>query len=283
MKKFSFYSFIGALILTVSCCSSDKPPVVVPQPTEVEAITSALKNGTWHVSKYIDHTLIQTDHFAGYSFTFGAGNVLTATNGITTITGTWNVTDNMTLDDSPTNLIDVNITFPAINPDFEDITDDWDIIIRTDSKFEMIDVFGVDANTDYITFEKNYILPTAPDTAPIIAALKDGTWRVTKYIDHTLDQTSNFTGYNFTFGAGNVFSATNGITTTTGIWNVTNFLAVDDSQTNPVDVNIFFSAPPIFEDITDDWDIITRTATKIEMIDVFGVDANTDYITFEKN
>ena len=121
------------------------------------------------------------------------------------------------------------------------------------------------------------------DTTPIVNGMKDGTWHVTYYSDHNDDQTDHFAGYNFTFGSGNVLTATDGTNTYTGTWNVTNFNHVDESPNDFIDFNIFFSAPPDFEDISDDWDIMTRTDTKIEMIDVDPDPTKTDYITFEKN
>ncbi len=137
-----------------SCSSSDKPlPIVVP-PMSTADIVAIASQGTWHVTKYIDHFSDQTDHFTGYTFTFGPNDLLTATDG-TTVTGSWNITNNLTVDDSPTNPIDFNILFttPA---NFEDISDDWDIISISSTKIEMTDRDILDSSkTDFITFEKN--------------------------------------------------------------------------------------------------------------------------------
>lgn len=130
--------------------------------------------------------------------------------------------------------------------------------------------------------DKKVVVPVEDITA-IVNTASQGTWRVTTYIDHTLNQTDHFTGYIFTFGSSNVLSASNGTNNYTGIWSVTNTNSSDDSPDDPIDFNIAFKAPADFEDITDDWDIVSRTATKIEMVDVSGSSDNTDYITFEKN
>jgi hypothetical protein len=157
MKKLSFYSVLALALLTMSCVKD--APVQIPVLADTTVITNNLKSGTWHITKYIDHTENETNHFTGYNFTFGANGVLTASNGTLTFTGTWVVTNNQTLDDSPNNPIDVNISFPTGNVNdplnyFADITDDWDIITSSSTKFQMIDVFGADTETDYITFEK---------------------------------------------------------------------------------------------------------------------------------
>lgn len=156
MKNLSFYSVlvIFTLLNTVSSCNSDDNPASTAPLVDVAPIVNAMTQGTWRVTYYVDHTQNETDHFTGYNFTFGAGNVLTASNGTITNTGTWSVTNNISNDDSSNDNVDFNILFTS-PPDFEDISDDWDIISRTDTKMQLIDVSGGNENTDYLTFEKN--------------------------------------------------------------------------------------------------------------------------------
>lgn len=126
---------------------------------------------------------------------------------------------------------------------------------------------------------------TAADIVQMTAitnTMKQGTWRVTNYVDHGTDKTDNFTDFDFTFDSGNALTATNGTNTYTGFWSVTNTANDDQSPNNNIDFNITFSAPAHFEDITDDWDVVTRSDTKIVMIDV-GSSGTVDNITFEKN
>ncbi len=117
------------------------------------------------------------------------------------------------------------------------------------------------------------------DPTPIINTVTQGTWRVTYYFDTDTDDTSDFAGYNFTFGSSNVLTATNGTNTYTGSWSVTS----DNSPSSDLNFNILFVSPVNFEDLSDDWDIVSRTSTKIELIDVSGGNGGTDYLTFEKN
>jgi hypothetical protein len=37
-----------------------------------------------------------------------------------------------------------------------------------------------------------------------------------------------------------------------------------------------------FEDLVDDWDFISVSNTKIELIDISGGNGGTDYLTFER-
>ena len=121
------------------------------------------------------------------------------------------------------------------------------------------------------------------DPTPVINIVNNGTWRVTYYNDAGTVETTNFTGYDFTFGTSNVLTAINGSTTVTGTWSVTSDNSGDDSPSNDLDFNIAFSVPANFAELTEDWNIISYTSTKIELIHVSGGGGGTDYLTFEKN
>jgi hypothetical protein len=116
----------------------------------------------------------------------------------------------------------------------------------------------------------------------VVNTVSSGTWRITLYNDSGTIKTNQFTGYNFTFGPSNVLTATNGTQTYTGVWSVTDSNSNDDSL-DDLDFNIAFTAPANFLELTDDWDIQSRTDTKIGLIDVSGGNGGTDYLTFEKN
>lgn len=109
---------------------------------------------------------------------------------------------------------------------------------------------------------------------------KSGTWKITYFYDTDKEETANFTGYNFTFGSS--LTATNGVNIYTGTWSITDSNSNDDTM-DDLHFNIAFTAPPDFEDLSDDWDIIEVTDTKIKLIDVSGGGGGTDYLTFEKN
>lgn len=124
---------------------------------------------------------------------------------------------------------------------------------------------------------------TFQDPTPVITTATQGTWRITFFEDSGNNETSHFTGYNFTFGASGALSATNGTNTYNGSWSVTNDDSGDDSPSNDLDFNIAFSSPADFTDLTEDWNIISYTATKIQLVHVSGGNGGTDYVTFEKN
>jgi hypothetical protein len=127
--------------------------------------------------------------------------------------------------------------------------------------------------------------PTVQDPTPIINTAAQGTWRVTLYEDSGVNETSNFSGFNFTFNSNNVLNVTGNGLTLNGTWSVTSDNSGDDSPSPDLDFNIGFvsPAPTKFIELTDDWNIITYTSTKIQLIHVSGGNGGTDYITFEKN
>lgn len=116
----------------------------------------------------------------------------------------------------------------------------------------------------------------------VVNTATSGTWKVTLYDDSGTIKTSNFTGYNFSFGSGNTLTAANGTNTYTGTWSVTDSNSNDDTI-DDLHFNVSFNAPVSFADLTDDWHIVSRTDTKIQLNDVSGGNGGTDYLTFEKN
>jgi len=112
--------------------------------------------------------------------------------------------------------------------------------------------------------------------------MASGSWRITRYMDSGNDETSNFSGYNFTFSSSGTLSATNGTTTFSGTWSVTDSNSNDDSV-DDVDFNIYLSATGNFEDLNDDWDISSHSSSSLSLIDVSGGNGGTDELIFTKN
>ena len=110
----------------------------------------------------------------------------------------------------------------------------------------------------------------------IASTLTDGQWIVTLYKENDVVKTNNYSGYNFTFGTDSALSATNGTTTQSGDWST-----YADSGYTKLDM-MFTALDGPFEEISEDWNVISRTATKIELKHVSGGDGGIDYLTLEK-
>lgn len=160
MKKVFNLGFILMLSLTLmsSMCSSDDDDNPNNNIQQIAQIEDNVQTGTWRVSNFIDSGENETSDFSGYDFTFNMDGSLVASNGTTTFTGTWSITDdsNSSDDSSSDDDIDFNIFFPVPDSnDFEDLNDDWDIVSATSTRIELIDISGGNGGTDMLTFERN--------------------------------------------------------------------------------------------------------------------------------
>ena len=155
MKKLILIPALFCLFMlnVASMCSNDddsSSSSVDPTP-----VINTAAAGTWRITSYIDSGNDETNHFTGYDFTFGTANVLTATNGTNTYTGTWSVTsDDSSNDDNPGSDVDFNIAF-ASPPAFADLTEDWHIVNYSATTISLIHVSGGNGGTDTLVFTKN--------------------------------------------------------------------------------------------------------------------------------
>lgn len=154
MKRLKISAFaLFAMAIMVSCGDDDNAPNNNSSQQQINEIVNVMKQDTWRITTFVDSGVIETDHFAGYTFTFGNNGTLTAVKGETTVTGLWSVTDDNGSDDDPGSDIDFNIGFTA-PADFVDLTDDWDINERNANRISLIDVSGGNGGTDILVFEK---------------------------------------------------------------------------------------------------------------------------------
>ncbi len=126
--------------------------------------------------------------------------------------------------------------------------------------------------------EDSSILTQIPEVS---AAASTGTWRITYYLDSGTEKTNLFSGYTLTFNSNGTLSVVKEAENVSGTWSVSN--SSDDDSSSDLDFNILFTTPAAFEDLSDDWDIIEATNTKIKLLDISGGNGETDYLTFEKN
>ena len=115
-------------------------------------------------------------------------------------------------------------------------------------------------------------------TTQVQNAATSGTWHVTLYNEDGSVQTSDYSGYNFSFNSdGSLAAVKSGSTTQTGTWNTL-------SDSGSVKMNIGFTAPDgPFESISEDWRVLSASTSKIELKHTSGGDGSIDLLTFEKN
>ncbi len=137
-----------SVIFSLASCSNGDNVNITPT-----VVQNNVQTGGWRITSYIDSGKDETSHYNGYTFTFQTNGTLTATNGSITNSGTWNIGDNNSSDDSVTSL-HFNIVFNA-GTDFEKLTEDWNFISQSSNRIELIHVSGGNGGTDYLTFEKS--------------------------------------------------------------------------------------------------------------------------------
>jgi hypothetical protein len=119
----------------------------------------------------------------------------------------------------------------------------------------------------------------------VIDQVEDGLiatdWKITYFNDSGDDETSDFSGYTFSFEDNGTITATKSNNTYTGTWSITDSNSNDDSP-DDLDFNIFFNQSNELEELNEDWHFISQSDTKIELIHVSGGNGGTDYLTFEK-
>ena len=109
-------------------------------------------------------------------------------------------------------------------------------------------------------------------------------WIITNFNDSGQDETSNFNGYTFSFNSNGTLVATNGSNMVSGTWSIVDDSSNDDSNDNDdIDFNIFFASPDEFNDLSEDWNIVSKTNSTIVLIHVSGGNGGTDHLTFEKS
>lgn len=111
-----------------------------------------------------------------------------------------------------------------------------------------------------------------------------GRWRISYFFDSDKDETDNFMGYAFQFQPMGTLVANNGPASLSGSWAVTDHSDGNDDVDNyeDIDFDISFASTPAFSELTEDWEIIGVTNTKIELRHVSGGNGGTDLLTFDK-
>lgn len=247
----------------ISDCTSNSNPV----PTEFEQI---LTSDSWFITYFFDD-IDETSNYSGYEFTFATDHTAQATNGSNTVDGTWSLTSGSTPD--------LNLFFGTVSP-FDELDEDWDIIEATQEIIRLKHVSGGNGDVDFLTFERT---PNTGGgggggggTGALADVLIDGSWFVTLLNDDGNDETCDYQAYEFTFNNDFTVMAVSPNNTVNGTWNVTN-----SSSGVDLVLNFDITGPnDPFDDLNDDWDVLSFDAQSIQLIDVSGGNGGTDYLNF---
>ena len=120
--------------------------------------------------------------------------------------------------------------------------------------------------------------------ANITTDIVKDTWKITRYLDNDIDETSDFASYTFTFKEDGTIDASNDLLTESGTWSYedsSNDSTDDDGIENDEEFIITFLNSNNLDDISEEWHITSATSTQIVLYNISD-DGTTDILTFTK-
>ncbi len=295
MKKNILNSGIFIALLLIVACSSDNDNDEIANlaqlQADVEEITNTAMTGPWVITNFVDSDKNETTNFNEYGFNFNSDGSLVADNGNTTITGTWSVTiDDDSNDDMDDDSGDSSSDDDCNSCTIEQLTDvltacnDWfiDKLERNDNALEDNFTsykfnFSADGMVTVVTGSEDYTGTWEASGSGnniqvvlTIAGLSDfeDTWTL-----HEIELYNGETDVDLRINGEDRLRFRNQCT-------LGNF---DGGQSSgEIDFNIFFAAPADFNELSEDWNIISYSSNKIELIHESGGNGGTDLLTFEK-
>lgn len=297
MKINIFQLAIASLMLLTAACTTDGENDdmfnLAQIEADVEKITNTAMTGPWIITNFVDSGRNETADFKGYGFSFNQDGSLVANNGSATVTGTWSVTrdddfeDDSSDDSSSGNddgVDDCNSCTVELLTEVLTACEDWfvDKLERNDNDLE----------GNFTGYAFNF---SSDGTIKATSGSESysGTWKASGTGNNiqvvlTISGLSDFE-YTWTLheielenGESKVDLRINGDDRlrfknrcTIGNFN-------GGQSTGQIDFNIFFASPDDFNELSEDWDIVSYSSTRIELIHVSGSDGGVDLLTFEK-
>jgi hypothetical protein len=296
-KKILFLGFLTT-VMAFTACTNDSDTVdddnnLARLQADVEEITNDVTSGSWVITNFIDSDKNETANFTGFGFSFNSDGSLIADNGSDTVTGTWSITidddsnDDSNDDDSSDDSNDDDCNSCTISQLTDVLTacTNWYVekLERNDSDLES-NFNGYDFNfaadgtvtvaSGNETYSGTWTASGNGNNIQVVLTIMDlmdigDTWTL-----HEIELANGESQVDLRIDGNDRLRFRNNCT-------IGNFSG--GTSSGDIDFNIFFASPVDFSELSEDWDIITNTGTKIELIHVSGGNGGTDLLTFEKN
>jgi len=291
--------FVGFLMIALAftACTNDNDNAddnidLARLQADIEVMTNDVTSGTWVITNFIDSDKNETANFTGYGFSFNPDGSLIADNGSNTETGTWSITiDDDSNDGSNEDSSDDSNDDDCNSCTVSQLTDvltecsNWFVekLERNDSDLEG-NYNGYDFNfaadgsvtvtSGSSTYTGTWVANGSGNNIQVVLTIMDlmdieDTWTL-----HEIELANGESQVDLRIDGNDRLRFRNGCT-------IGNFSG--GTSSGDIDFNIFFASPVDFSELSEDWDIITNSSSKIELIHVSGGNGGTDLLTFEKN
>ena len=113
--------------------------------------------------------------------------------------------------------------------------------------------------------------------------MTSGTWRVSYFNDSGDDETHHFSGYSFRFDGNGTVRASGLLATYNGFWSITDCNGSNDHNSiDDLHFNIHFNLDNDFDDLNDDWEVLSYSPYQLALFDISNGGSGTDYLTFSR-
>ena len=291
--------FVGFLMIALAftACTNDNDNAddntnLARLQADIEVMTNDVTSGSWVITNFIDSDKNETANFTGYGFTFNSDGSLVADNGSNTETGTWSITiDDDSNDDSNDDSSDDSNDDDCNSCTISQLTDvltacsNWFVekLERNDNNLED-NYNGYDFNFDADgsvtvtsgsnTYSGTWVANGSGNNIQVVLTIMDlmdieDTWTL-----HEIELANGESQVDLRIDGNDRLRFRNNCT-------IGDFSG--GTSSGDIDFNIFFASPVDFSELSEDWDIITNSSSKIELMHVSGGNGGTDLLTFEKN
>lgn len=246
----------GNRIIMKQICEDDEESVTA------ETLRQVLMECSW-IIKELEIQDDELKRLFGYELNFMPNNVITLSNGVNSLEGTWEVKFN----DKQKLVMVIEIgQEPGLN--FE-----WPLREIYNNKLEFgNDDIGYELDLQRVCDNNS----TDDGITEIRNVMLDGEWVVGSYIDQGVNRAEMFSGYSLGFNTANQIALMEGgYVFGAGLWRI---LRDNDEQ---LKVYLNFGEDTLFDELTEDWDVVYISDTRIELKEIED-DESVTTLVFEK-
>ncbi|MBK8702042.1 MAG: hypothetical protein IPN29_21715 [Saprospiraceae bacterium] len=159
---------------------------------------------------------------------------------------------------------------------FAELNEDWEIVEQTSDVIRLKHISGGNGGTDILEFGRQAVFSSGGSTSGSAAiVLPSGSCKISLFQDKDKNKTSNYTGYQFVFNANGIVSASTPTSSVAGTWKG----RLDSGKSK---ILLSFPIATKLQELNEDWELVSQSATSIQLKNVSGGNGGTSTLTFTK-